>query len=94
MARELRIEETTVADIDGWRVTAGNLMRDRFTRADGSSAEGPTIELGLYDDAGEAHGEPTVGVGSVVRIAGVDWEIVAVERPDPSDNGYVTLRSA
>lgn len=88
----VRIEETTVAEIDGWRVTAGNLMRDRFVRADGSEEQGPSIELGLYDENGDARGEPTVGAGSAVTIAGALWDVVEVARPEPGDNGFVSLQ--
>lgn len=91
MANITRIEETTAAELEGWRVTAGNLMADDYVDAQGGRHHGLTIELGLYDADGACHGEPTVGPGSVVAIAGVAYRVVEVARPDPDDNGFVTL---
>ena len=34
--RSVRIEETTVATIEGWRVTVGNIMEDRYAGPDGA----------------------------------------------------------
>jgi hypothetical protein len=94
MAETLRIEETTVADLRGWRVTAGNLLRDRYQLPDGSWGEGPTIELGLIDPGGAGCGEPTVGAGAELAFAGVRWRVEAVvPGAGPGDTGHVVLRA-
>lgn len=86
-----RIEETTVAGVGGWQVTAGNLLRGRYQDATGTWCEGPTIELGLYDGSGRCHGEPTVGAGSELTIDGRRWRVTAVTTGAAGDNGWVEL---
>lgn len=87
----ITIEETTVATVGGWTVTCGNIMRDRFTPEGGAEQEGLTAELGLYDGDGKAHGEPTVGVGSVVLIDGVPHRVDAVVAGRDDGHGHVAL---
>ncbi len=91
MATRVRIEETTVGSVGGWRVTAGNLLVDTYRDAAGHERRGPTIELGLYDGQDRAHGEPTVGVGSAVEIDGTTWTVVAVQPAPGGENGWVEL---
>ena len=91
MATRVRIEETTVGSIGSWRVTAGNLLVDTYRDGQGAERHGPTIELGLYDANDQTHGEPTVGVGSVVEIDGADWTVVDVRAAPGGDNGWVEL---
>ena len=94
--RTIRLEETTVGDIDGWMVTIANIMAGEWTDAAGATLRGMTVEIGLYDEDRTPQGEPTVGAGAVLRIAGQSWrvdEVVAgVPLPDGGvDNGYVAL---
>ena len=91
-----QIEETTVADIDGWMVTVGNVMQGQWRRADGTSCSGLSAEIGLYDDELEPHGEFTVGVGSELQIAGRIWHVKAVVAGEASgnegmSNGHIAL---
>ncbi len=92
MSGLLRIEETTVADVDGWMLTVGNVMRGRWVDADGRAHEGLSAELGIYDAERALVSEFTVGPGLEVRIAGVRWRVAAVSPgPEPDDNGTLTL---
>lgn len=89
--RVVKIEETTVATIDGWRVTCGNIMKGKWTLPDGSSREGPSAEVGLYDDQRAERGERTVGEGAVLEIAGGRWAVAKVAPGGKGDNGHVEL---
>lgn len=89
--RSVRIEETTVATIEGWRVTVGNIMEDRYAGPDGAERRGLTAEVGLYDEARAPKGERTVGEGAALQIAGRPFTVVRVVAGEGADNGYVEL---
>jgi len=93
----VRIEETTVGDIDGWMVTVGNIMSGEWVDASGLNCQGLSAEIGLYDDERSPRGEPTVGAGAVLQIAGRAWRVDAVQAGATSadggmSNGHVTLK--
>ncbi len=94
--RTIRLEETTVADIDGWMVTVANIMAGEWTDHTGATMRGLTVEIGLYDEDRGLQGEPTVGAGAVLRIDGRVWRVDAVVAGGALpgggvDNGYVSL---
>jgi len=64
------VQETTVATIDGWKITVGNIMEDDWVGVDGVSRHGLTAEIGVYDrnKTEQAHG--TLGEGGVLQING------------------------
>src|SRR5262245_49437682 len=76
--RTVRIEETTVATVDGWRVTVGNIMKGKWRGPDGQEREGVTALVGLYDEKKAARGESTVGEGAQLTIAGKRWTVSRV----------------
>lgn len=86
----MRIEETTVATIQGWKVTVANILPGKFSTPAGEQ-QGLTAVLGRYDDAKRDQGELTVGVGSEFAIAGQRWTVAAVVAGKGADNGYVEL---
>ncbi len=87
----MRIEETTVATIDGWMITVSNVLRGPYTTPEGART-GMTALVGRYDAAEKDHGEVTVGEGSRVEIAGKPWTVLAVTAGQGGDNGWIELR--
>lgn len=86
----MRIEETTVATIAGWKVTVANLLPGKFTTPAGEQ-QGMTAVLGRYDEGRRDQGELTVGAGSEFSIAGQRWVVEAVVAGKGAENGYVAL---
>lgn len=89
--RTVRIEETTVATVDGWKVTVANIMKGKYQTA-GGEREGLTAVVGLYDDKKADQGERTVGLGSELRIAGKTWTVGDVQAGPGAQNGFVEIR--
>ncbi len=87
----MRIEETTVATIRGWKVTVANILAGSYRTAAGEQ-RGMTAVVGRYDEAKADQGEQTVGAGSTLAIAGETWTVAAVVAGQGSANGYVELR--
>lgn len=87
----MRIEETTVATLRGWKVTVANILTGSYTTAAGPQ-RGLTAVVGRYDEAKADQGEQTVGAGSTLQIAGETWTVVAVVAGQGAANGYVELR--
>ncbi len=80
------IDETTVGMLGEHRVPMGNMTTGAYTRADGTEARGVICSL-VIDPS-----QPGVfvGLGSVVTVGGVRWEVVAIEKT-PGELGSVTL---
>lgn len=91
-ARPIRIEETTISDLHGWRVTVGNIMRDKWKGPDGKEREGITAEIGLYDEGKKERGRTTLGEGAPILINGHRYTLVRVQAGKGSENGFVELR--
>lgn len=87
----MRIEETTVATIRGWKVTVANILAGSY-RTPAGEQRGLTAVVGRYDEAKADQGELTVGAGSSLNIAGETWTVVAVVAGQGSANGHVELR--
>ena len=87
----MRIEETTVATIRGWKVTVANILAGSYSTPAGEQ-RGLTAVVGRYDEAKADQGELTVGAGSSLNIAGETWTVVAVVAGLGSANGHVELR--
>jgi hypothetical protein len=92
--RTVRIEETTVGTIDGWRVTVGNIMKGKWRGADGREREGITAQVGLYTEKNEERGEVTVGEGAELTIAGKRWVVNKVQAGPGAENGFIELAAA
>lgn len=88
-AHEVLLKESNVGLLDELRVGCGNFWPRRYTRADGSEAEGLCARLAPLDDA-EAL---IVGQGSVFDLGGRTWEVIEV-RKDANSRGHIRLRSA
>ena len=88
----MRIEETTVATMAGWKVTVANILPGKFSTPAGER-QGLTAVVGRYDEARRDQGELTVGEGSEFVIAGQRWAVAAVAAGKGAENGYVELRS-
>ncbi len=86
----MRIEETTVATIQGWKVTVANILPGKFRTPTGEQ-QGLTAVLGRYDQANRDQGELTVGAGSELTVAGQLWTVVAVVAGKGAENGHVEL---
>jgi len=70
-----RIQETTVGDLRGAQVAAGNAYEAEYTLPDGQTAEGPTIALYVF----EGDQKHRVGPGSELDIGGRTWTVTAVD---------------
>nr|MDO8110159.1 hypothetical protein [Candidatus Sigynarchaeota archaeon] len=90
-ARKISIQETTVATIDGWKVTVGNIIIDDWTGPDGSPRRGLTAEIGLYDERKAERGRLTLGEGGLLEIKGRPWRVTLVSAGAGGENGAVKL---
>jgi len=86
-ARTERIEETTVASIDGWKVTVGNLMAEPDAAKPGQKRG--TAQIGRYDAQGQEIGLQIVGTGDTLTIAGKVWRVARVSLGACGANGFV-----
>lgn len=86
-ARGERVEitETTVGELGGVRVPMGNMTTGSYLLPDGRQAQGPICSLALPDQVGVF-----VGVGSELRVGGLDWRVVAIDKV-PGQLGTVVL---
>lgn len=89
--RMVSIEETTIATIDGWRITVGNIMKGRWRLPNGTEREGISAEVGIYDENRVEKGEWTVGEGTVINISGKQWLVTRVNRGKGRENGSIDL---
>ncbi len=87
--RTVRIEETTVATIDGWKVTVSNVMLAADPAQSGHKR--PTAQVGRYDAAKADQGEREVAAEAVLDIAGHKWRVAQVVLGVGGANGYVDL---
>ncbi|MFZ4577387.1 MAG: DUF6406 domain-containing protein [Myxococcota bacterium] len=87
--RIVRIEETTVATLDGWKITVGNVML--ATDPANPNRKRPTAVVGRYDATKADQGERDVGVDDSLDIAGKQWRVVEVGLGDKGGNGFVEL---
>jgi hypothetical protein len=87
----MRIEETTVATVQGWKITVANIMKGKYSTAAGEQ-QGLTAVLGRYDEAKRDMGELTVGAGSTLTIADQHWLVESVVAGQGAVNGYIELR--
>ena len=90
--RVVSIEETTVATIDGWRITVGNIMKGKWRLPDSTEREGITALVGIYDENRIEKGEWTVGEGAVIIISGKKWLVTRVNHGKGRDNGSIELQ--
>ena len=81
------IEETTVGDLDGYRVPMGNVTTGTYTLPDGTERQGDVCSLVLPDRSPGVF----VGQGSVVTVGAHRWEVMAVDNP-AQGLGSVTLK--
>ncbi len=84
------IQETTVGTLAGVDVGVANMWEREYTDGAGAAKKGLTARLD-YDIAGETR-RVVVGMGSVLELGGVRWEVTAISKP-PNQNGTVTLRA-
>ena len=92
--RVVRIEATTVETLGNWTVTVANLMqKDKWQGEDGVPHEGPTAEVGLYDEKERDQGRKTVGEGTVLTIQGTRWTVTKVAPAAGGHNGFIELRA-
>lgn len=87
--RTVRIEETTVATIDGWKVTVANVMLAADPAQPGRKR--PTAQVGRYDADKADQGMREVGAEDVLDIAGHKWRVGQVFVGQGAANGYVEL---
>jgi hypothetical protein len=85
------IENTTVGGADGWRIGVGNIFRSKWTRDDGSEAEGMTAQLFFSDENGKELGDRIVGEGATVTIAGKKWKVTHIWARGERGRGGVQL---
>jgi hypothetical protein len=81
------IQETTVGDLNGTSTPMANMGQDEYELPDGTRKTGMTATL--YPGESGFH---RVGVGSVVEIGGVRWEVIDVSKPEGQPLGTVSLR--
>jgi hypothetical protein len=89
--RTVSIQETTVATLDGWKVTVGNIMTDDWVGPDGGRRHGLTAEIGLYDERKAERDRRTLGEGALLEINGRRWRLTAVRAGSAGENGSVAL---
>ncbi len=71
----VRIDETTVGDLRGEQVAAGNAFDADYTLANGETAHGPTMALYVF----EGDQKHRVGAGSELTVGGRTWSVTQVD---------------
>ena len=79
------IEETTCGQLGDVRTGMASMGKGPYALPDGSVAQGMTGIL-----APDEHENVVIGMGSVVTVGGVRWEVVAVEK-ERGIPGSITL---
>ena len=81
------IEETTCVELGEIRTGMASMGKGLYVLPDGSTVEGMTGIL-----APEHQENVVIGMGSVVSVGGVRWEVVDVEK-ERGIPGSITLKS-
>lgn len=87
--RTVRIEETTVATIDDWKVTVANILS--VVNPEQPSQKKVTAQVGRYDVNKADQGERDVAQNDVLEIAGKKWQVKQIVVGAGADNGFVEL---
>jgi hypothetical protein len=86
-----KIQATTVATINGWRVGVGNLFVDKYKLADGTEKEGLTAHVHFADEKNAEKGGAVVGEGSVLDINGQKWRVLRVAPREGDRRGHLEI---
>jgi hypothetical protein len=91
--QEIRIEETTVARVGGWRLGVANLWEREYRDATGKTVRGPAGSVSLVaPGASEARTED-VGAGCVLDLGEAGkWDVVEVVPGHGRENGHLLIR--
>ena len=81
------IEETTCGQLGDVRTGMASMGKGSYELPDGSVVEGMTGIL-----APDEHENVVIGMGSVVTVSGVPWEVIEVEK-ERGVPGSITLKS-
>lgn len=90
---EMRIEETTLARIDGWKVAVGNIWEREYKDADGKIKKGPVASLSIVKPGASEAKTEEVGTGSILDLGEAGkWAVIKVVEGKGTDTGYIALR--
>lgn len=91
--QEMKIEETTVGRIGGWKVAVGNIWDREYKDASGKLVKGPTATVSIVAPGQAEAREEEVGVGSVLDLGEAgQWEVIEVTPGRGKDNGFLRIR--